>query len=69
MKNQPYPYLRAWGRMMGSLPHYIQRQIEKAEQLEAPQTTIYFVDDIPSLYEGIKRADTKELIDNIIADL
>lgn len=36
-----YAYIRAWGKMLGSLPGYIEREVEKATQDHAPQTAIY----------------------------
>jgi hypothetical protein len=36
MMQTKYPYIRAWGAMMGSFPHYIDSQIERATRNNAP---------------------------------
>ena len=36
-----YLYIRAWGKMLGSFPSYIEREVEKARKTNAPQTAIY----------------------------
>ena len=36
-----YPYIRAWSRMMGSMPYYITGQIARAKATNAPPTAIY----------------------------
>jgi hypothetical protein len=37
----PYPWIRAWGWMMGSFPYYIESQIERAQRTGAPANAIY----------------------------
>ena len=37
----PYPWIRAWGWLMGSYTYYIEAQIERAKQTHAPETAIY----------------------------
>lgn len=36
-----YLYIRAWGKMLGSFPAYIEREVEEARQSRAPRTAIY----------------------------
>jgi len=36
-----YKYIRAWGRMLGSYPEYIERQVERARDDKAPEDAIY----------------------------
>lgn len=36
-----YKYIRAWGRMLHSLPGYIEGEVEKARRDHAPQTAIF----------------------------
>lgn len=36
-----YPYIRGWGKMNGSMQHYIDRQIEQARVDNAPQNAVY----------------------------
>jgi hypothetical protein len=40
-----YPYIRAWGRMIGSYNSYIQLQVEQARQDGAPDDAIHKKDD------------------------
>lgn len=37
----PYPWIRAWGWMMGSDRGYIEAQIARAQETHAPQDAIY----------------------------
>lgn len=37
-----YPLIVEWGRIMGSYPYYVNNQLRKAEELNAPKNTIYF---------------------------
>jgi hypothetical protein len=37
-----YPYIRAWGRMMGSSPVYVERQVERARRDRAPADAIFY---------------------------
>lgn len=36
-----YPYIRAWGAMMGSSPAYIEREVFVATEAKAPATAIF----------------------------
>jgi hypothetical protein len=36
-----YPYIRAWGRMMGSYRYYVEGQLQLARQEKAPQNATY----------------------------
>lgn len=36
-----YPYIRAWGHLMGSFAYYVERQVTKARDENAPKTAIY----------------------------
>ena len=40
-----HPYIRAWGRD-GSSHHYIQQEVEKARQMQAPQDAIHERDGV-----------------------
>jgi len=40
-----YPYIRAWGAMLRSLPRYIEQQVERATHEAAPERAIYRQDD------------------------
>ena len=39
-----YPYLRAWGDLMGSKPFYIRDQLIEAADEQAPQDAVYKCD-------------------------
>jgi hypothetical protein len=36
-----YPLIRAWGRQMGSMPYYIEAQVARARQTNAPHDALY----------------------------
>jgi hypothetical protein len=40
-QREKYPFVRAWGKMLGSHLHYIDDQIYLAEQDQAPADAIY----------------------------
>lgn len=40
-----YPYVYAWGRLMGSFHYYIEQQLEAAVKDKAPENAIYKKDD------------------------
>jgi hypothetical protein len=67
--NKDFPYIRAWGRMMGSNQSYIDAEVEKAREENAPPTAIYKNSGNRvgwSTYEDITREDTKHLIDALM---
>lgn len=41
-KPPAYPYIRAWGKMMGSFKPYIDEQIAAAREANAPLDAVYF---------------------------
>lgn len=62
-KTFDFPYIRAWGHMMGSFQYYIDEQLRKAREDGAPETAIYRNDDGSwCTWEGIKSEHTKALI-------
>lgn len=40
-KRNEYPWIVAWGRMLGSYPYYIDQQVAQARHDGAPNTAIY----------------------------
>lgn len=40
-KEDEYPYIRAWGKMMGSFTQFIDDRVEMARAEHAPQTAIF----------------------------
>lgn len=57
-----YPYIRAWGRMMGSSHYYIQQEVEKARQMQAPQDAIYERDGVWAVVDDIRSDETRRAI-------
>ena len=41
MPEQDYPYVRAWGRYMGSQEYYINGQVQRARETSAPDDAIF----------------------------
>ena len=41
MNNEPYSYIKAWGKILGSNPYFIKAQIKLAREDEAPHNAIY----------------------------
>ena len=39
--DQDYPYIRKWGKMVGSMKYYIDQEVERARQENAPQNAVY----------------------------
>lgn len=65
-----YAYIRAWGKMSGSFPSYIERQVQRAEESNAPETAIYQKDDGTwSTVEDIKREETRREIEAIVKEM
>jgi hypothetical protein len=55
-----YPYIVAWGRMMGSQRPYIHQQVEQARAESAPPNAIYRREDGAwATTEEIQRDDTR----------
>lgn len=60
MTNNDYPFIRAWGRIMGSHQHYIDNQVELARQEHAPPNATYRREDGTwATIDEIVRTDTR----------
>lgn len=58
-----YLYIRAWGKMLGSCPCYIEREVEKARQTNAPGTAIYQRQDGSWMTFGqVESGDTRNAV-------
>ena len=58
-----YLYIRAWGKMLGSFPCYVEREVEKARQSGAPQTAIYQRQDgIWATFGSVSSGDTRDAV-------
>lgn len=54
-----YPYIRAWGEMMGSFRPYILGEVDKARRTGAPHTAIYERDGTWHTIEGVTNGETR----------
>ena len=60
MTSNDYPFIRAWGRIMGSHRDYIDHQVELAREDQAPPDAIYRRDDGTwATTDEILRSDTR----------
>jgi len=41
MNNEPYKYIKVWGKVLGSNPYFVKAQIKLAREEEAPHKAIY----------------------------
>lgn len=58
-----YPYIRAWGRLLGSVPSYVREQIALAHAEGAPATAVYRTGEGTWATTGdITRADTRRAL-------
>lgn len=65
-----YKYIRAWECIMGSLPYYLEMQLQKARADGAPKTAIYRCNDGTwATFEEITDEYTKKRVANIVATL
>jgi len=58
MKQTKYQHLITWCVMMGSYQYYIDLQIAKAEELNAPENTIYFSGNTPVTFNEVSNGST-----------
>lgn len=61
-----YKYIRAWGIMMGSFEYYINGEIQKAKDDNAPTDAIYKKDGVWATFSEIKSEDTKKRVAEIV---
>lgn len=65
-----YPYIRAYGLLLGSFPSYIDSEVEKARRTNAPQTAVsQYQDGSWATFEDITFSDTRERIAAIVAEM
>ena len=70
MKSRDYPYIRAWGQMMGSMSYYINDQVELARRDGAPQMATYKSSNGRwQTYNDIQSENTKRRIDAYISQM
>lgn len=65
-----YLYIRAWGKMLGSFPAYIEQEVEKARQSNAPQTAIYQRQDgSRATFGTVNSGDTRDTVQRIVKQM
>lgn len=65
-----YPYIRAYGLLLGSFQSYIDNEVEKARQTNAPQTAVsQYQDGSWATFEDITFSDTRDRIASIVAEM
>lgn len=70
-----YKYLRAWCRMMGSYPYYVEAELEAARRDKAPNDVVYRssgMDGRPGewrRFTQITDRHTRETIARLVAEL
>lgn len=65
-----YPYIRAYGLLLGSFPSYIDSEVEKARRTNAPQTAVsQYQDGSWATFEDITFSDTRERIAALVAEM
>lgn len=63
-----YKYIRAWEKLMGSLPYYKEMQLEKARKENAPETAIYRNHEGTWIkFESITAESTKTYVAQLVA--
>ena len=71
--NNDYPYIRAWGRLLGSSDYYVEDQIAKAKREQAPYDAIFKTEgeDWSTFSELLETADPVviEQVNRLIIDM
>jgi hypothetical protein len=68
-KKIDFPYIRAWGRMMGSFGSYIELEVDHARQTNAPYDAIYERGGKWQTYNDITSYETRRTIWHFVKDL
>jgi hypothetical protein len=64
-----YPYIYAWGRLMGSFNYYIERQMNDAKIDKAPSNAIYKNAQGWVTFDKISASTNQETYDFIIREV
>lgn len=65
-----YPYVRAWCRMMASLPYYIEAQLQQARKDGAPATATYkSANGKWRTFNDIQSDSTRDRISSLVAQM
>lgn len=54
---EQYPYIRVWGKMMGSFDYFIEAQQAKAATMRAPSNTIYITPESDEAPAGVSTTE------------
>jgi len=65
MKN--YRHIRAWGAYMGSLPYYVNDQVELAILDDAPENAIYYGGGKWATADQIETPEVREAVEKLAA--
>lgn len=68
MKKLDYPYIRAWGRMMGSHSYYVDDQVEKARRNKAPQNAVYYNINSWQTFDKVTNPHTIAVITRLVRE-
>lgn len=66
LANSKYPYIRAWGQLMGSTQEYVNGQIEQAQKDGAPSDAIYKTLSKWSTFAEVTNIDTRHRIETLL---
>lgn len=62
-----YKYIRAWGKMLGSFPSFIDNEVRRACEENAPATAIHKkASGEWATFEGIASQETKDRIAELV---
>ena len=65
--NDDYPFIRAWGRMLCSLPGYVEAEVAEAKQCGAPLAACYHTSEGGwQTFEQIESEETKSHLREIL---
>ena len=62
-----YPYIRAWGWMLGSQPEHVDGVLRLARQTSAPETALHDTAEGWATYADITAEETRQLVRSYVA--
>lgn len=63
MSKADYPYIVAWGRMMGSFNYYIEAEVAQAAEDGAPRNAIYKRGDVWKTFDEVTNPSSREYVE------
>lgn len=65
-----YPYIRAWGKMLGSFQSYIDDQVTRAKRVNAPQNAVYIrMNNTWATIDDVAAGDTKDILERYVEEM